>query len=90
VWGVVVLVFSVIGHGVEHRLRPAQLLVPGTEANRWNDLRHGHFGEDATVLLTGPPTAIDRQGPRLARALAACAVAALLANWAFLVIAHRA
>jgi hypothetical protein len=29
-------------------------------------------------------------GPRLARALAAVAVAALLANWAFLVVAHRA
>src|SRR3982750_1178951 len=58
------------GRGVEDRLKPTQLLVPGTEASRWNDLRKGHFGEEASILLTGPPAAIDRQGPPLARALA--------------------
>jgi RND superfamily putative drug exporter len=70
VWGLAVVVLGLAGRGVESRLKPTKLLVPGTEASRWNDVRKGHFGEDATVLLTGPAAAIDRQGPPLARALA--------------------
>ena len=42
---------------------------------------------DAARLALGLP--FPSPGPRLARAAAAGAVAALLANWAFLVIAHR-
>jgi putative drug exporter of the RND superfamily len=69
-WGIGVLILAGIGRGVEEKLLPTQLLVPGTETDRWHDLRKGHFGEDAAVLLRGPKEAIDRQGPPLARALA--------------------
>ena len=69
-WGLVVVVLALVGRGVEEKLLPTQLLVPGTESDRWDKLREGHFGEDAAVLHTGPPRAIDRQGPALADALA--------------------
>ena len=69
-WAVLVLVLGLIGRGVEDKVLPTELLVPGTEADRWKEVRAGHFGEDAAVLLRGPKEEIDRQGPRLARDLA--------------------
>ena len=69
-WALVVLVLAGIGRGVEDKLLPTQLLIEGTETDRWADVRDGHFGEDAGVLLRGPAREIDRQGPRIARALA--------------------
>jgi RND superfamily putative drug exporter len=69
-WALVVLVLAGIGRGVEDKLLPTQLLVPGTESDRWDKMREGHFGEDAAVLLTGPKEEIDRQGPALFRELA--------------------
>ncbi len=65
-----VLALGFAGRGVEDKVLPTELLVPGTEAHRWDDIREGHFGEDAAVLLRGPAAAIDRQGPALARDLA--------------------
>src|SRR6478672_4200055 len=81
VWALLVAVLGLVGRDVESKLKPTQLLVPGTEANRWNDLRKGHFGEEATVLLTGPAAAIDRQGPPLARALEARPRTRVLSPW---------
>jgi hypothetical protein len=43
---------------------------------------------DALRLAAGLP--LPRPGPRVARGCALASAAALLANWAFLVIAHRA
>jgi hypothetical protein len=43
---------------------------------------------DALRLAAGLP--MPRPGPRLARGFALAGLAALLANWAFLVVAHRA
>jgi hypothetical protein len=68
-WLVIVVVLGLAGRGVQHKLLPTQLLVPGTETYHWSELRKGHFGEPMAVLLTGPANAIDRQGPALARAL---------------------
>lgn len=68
-WLLVVVALALVGRGVEHRLLPTQLRVPGTETDHWSQLRKGHFGEPMAVLLTGPPKAIDRQGPPLAQAL---------------------
>lgn len=70
VWALAVILLALIGRGVEDKLVPTQLLVPGTETNRWSDLREDHFGEDAAVLLTGPAEEIESQGPPLYRALA--------------------
>jgi RND superfamily putative drug exporter len=60
-----------IGTGVQDRLDPTTLDVPGTESSRGNEILRQHFGDSApfAILLQGPAAAIDRQGPRLIRAL---------------------
>ena len=68
-WALAVAVLAAVGRGVEQKLVPTTLSVPGTESYRWKQLMEGHLGEPAAVLLRGPPNEIDRQGPRLARAL---------------------
>ncbi|HEX8050533.1 MAG TPA: MMPL family transporter [Solirubrobacterales bacterium] len=76
-WAVLVVaaVFLValgaIGTGVQDRLDPTTLEVPGTESSRSNEILREHFGDSApfAILLQGPAAAIDRQGPRLIRAL---------------------
>ncbi|HVD85889.1 MAG TPA: MMPL family transporter, partial [Solirubrobacterales bacterium] len=62
---------GLIGTGVESRLDPTTLDVPGTESSRGNELLRDHFGDSApfAILLRGPAGAIDRQGPRLIEAL---------------------
>jgi len=68
---VLLLVLGLIGTGVNDRLDPTTLDVPGTESFHGNELLREHFGDSApfAILLQGPPAAIDRQGPRLVRAL---------------------
>ncbi|MFL5899517.1 MAG: MMPL family transporter [Solirubrobacterales bacterium] len=68
---VLLIALGVIGTGVNDRLDPTTLDVPGTESFRSNELLHEHFGDSApfAILLRGPAAALDRQGPRLIRAL---------------------
>jgi RND superfamily putative drug exporter len=68
---VLLVVLGVIGTGVNSHLDPTNLEVPGTESLRGTQLLHEHFGDSApfAILLRGPAPAIDRQGPRLIRAL---------------------
>jgi putative drug exporter of the RND superfamily len=68
-WALAVAVLAAVGRGVEQRLMPTTLSVPGTESHRWKQLMEGHLGEPAAVLLRGPPEEVDRQGSRLAAAL---------------------
>src|SRR4051812_16765162 len=68
-WVVVVAAFALIGRGVEGKVQPSLLFVPGTESTHWRDLRHGSFNEELIVLLVGPSREIDQQGPPLAAAL---------------------
>jgi RND superfamily putative drug exporter len=68
-WALAVAVLALAGRGVEERLMPTTLSIPGTESHRWKELMEGHLGEPAAVLLRGPPAEVDRQGSRLARAL---------------------
>jgi putative drug exporter of the RND superfamily len=67
----VVAVLGVIGIGVEGKLRPTSLRVPGTESARGAAMLRQHFGDSApfVILLRGPAAALDRQGPGLVRAL---------------------
>jgi RND superfamily putative drug exporter len=69
--GVVLAILGVIGTGVEGRLDPTTLNVPGTPSSEANELLREHFGESApfAILLEGPGAEIDRQGPELVRAL---------------------
>jgi RND superfamily putative drug exporter len=64
-------VLAVIGTGVEGRLNPTSLSVPGTASSKGNELLQEHFGDSApfAILLQGPAKAIDKQGPELIREL---------------------
>lgn len=68
-----VLLFGLgaIGMGVEERLNPTTLDIPGTDSSRSTELLRSHFGESMpfAILLRGPEAALDRQGPELIRAL---------------------
>jgi RND superfamily putative drug exporter len=68
---VVLAVLGVIGAGVEDKLDPTTLDVPGTKSFEGNALLREHFDDSApfAVLLQGPRAAIDRQGPELIRDL---------------------
>ncbi|MFN8163096.1 MAG: MMPL family transporter [Solirubrobacterales bacterium] len=68
---VVLVILGVIGTGVEGRLDPTTLDVPGTASSRANGMLREHFGDSApfAILLRGPAAALDRQGPELVRAL---------------------
>ncbi len=68
---IVLAVLGVIGTGVEDKLDPTTLDVPGTSSYEGNALLREHFGDSApfAILLRGPAAAIDRQGPELVRAL---------------------
>src|SRR5262245_29409320 len=65
------VVFGAIGTGVEGRLDPTTLNVPGTASSRANEMLREHFGDSApfAILLQGPAGEIDRQGPELIRVL---------------------
>ncbi len=70
-WGLLAAVLAVIGLGVAHSLSPSIVVVPGTESSRAEQLASAHFGPTQLVpiLLAGPSAQLERQGPRLVRAL---------------------
>ena len=69
----VLVLLGIVGTGVDSRLSPTSLDIPGTPSSRANSLLRRHFGQSApfAVLLRGPANAIERQGPDLVRALRA-------------------
>ncbi len=68
---ILLVTLGVIGTGVESRLDPTTVEVPGTPSAEANAMLRDHFGATApfAILLEGPPAALDRQGPRLVREL---------------------
>lgn len=71
VWGVAILVLSVVGLGVQHRLAETSIDLAGSQSGRALAMDRAAFGpnESVPVLLKGPAFQLDRQGPRLVRAL---------------------
>ena len=71
VWAIATL--GIVGLGVEGKLRPSSVAIPGTESARGQKLQQRYFGDSApfAILLRGPAAALDRQGPRLIEALRA-------------------
>jgi len=65
------LVLGIVGLGVEGRLSPLSLSVPGTSASNGETLAESHFGDSSpfVVLLRGPARALERQGPGLVSSL---------------------
>jgi len=66
-----IALLAVLGLGLDGRLSPSSLDIPGTQASRAEALLRRHFGPSAPfpILLQGPPAALNRQGPDLVRAL---------------------
>jgi putative drug exporter of the RND superfamily len=63
----VTIALGILGLGVEDRLQPTSLSIPGTESQRAADLLQEHFGDSApfAILLRGPSPELDLQGPEL-------------------------
>jgi RND superfamily putative drug exporter len=79
----VLVVLGALGAGVEGKLAPSSLDIPGTASSRANSILREHFGESApfVVLLRGPAKALDRQGPELIRALRRNPAVTTLSPW---------
>ena len=77
------LALGIVGLGVEGKLAPLSLSVPGTSASNGERLAESHFGESSpfVVLLRGPVPALDRQGPRLVAALRGESSATVISPW---------
>jgi len=77
------LALGVVGLGVEEKLSPLSLSVPGTSAQNGEALSQSHFGDSSpfVVLLRGPAPALDRQGPRLVSALRRDPEATVISPW---------
>jgi putative drug exporter of the RND superfamily len=69
--GIALVALAVIGTGVNSRLDPTTLDVPGSASAEANAMLEEHFGPSApfAILLRGPAAALEEQGPRLVRAL---------------------
>jgi RND superfamily putative drug exporter len=72
-----------LGVGVEGKLSPTSLEIPGTPSARANRMLREHFGDSApfVILLRGPARALDRQGPALIRALRRNPAVTTLSPW---------
>ncbi|HVW45923.1 MAG TPA: efflux RND transporter permease subunit [Solirubrobacterales bacterium] len=68
---IVLATLAVFGTGVDARLDPTTLDVPGSASAEANAMLEEHFGPSApfAILLRGPAAALDEQGPRLVHAL---------------------
>ncbi len=66
-----IVLLSLLGLGLDGRLSPSTLDIPGTSASKAEAMLREHFGPSSPfpILLQGPAAAIDRQGPALVRAL---------------------
>src|SRR6187402_1450301 len=76
-------VLGVVGLGVEEKLEPLSLKVPGTSASNGESLAESHFGESSPfiILLAGPGAEIDRQGTQLVAALRRQPQATVVSPW---------
>src|SRR5271166_1716553 len=82
-WTVAIIVLALLGKGLEGRLAPMSLAVPGTSSSRAEAMLTARFGNTVpiAVLLRGPPAQVDRQGQRLVAALRGIAQAQVLSPW---------
>jgi len=78
-----IVALAVLGFGLDARLSPSSLNIPGTAASKAEAMLEEHFGPSAPfpILLQGPPAAIERQGPELVRALRRVPGVTTLSPW---------
>src|SRR6476659_2895000 len=77
------LALGILGLGVEEKLQPLSLEVPGTAASNGETLAQSHFGDSSpfVILLRGPASQLDRQGPDLVASLRRESAATVLSPW---------
>jgi RND superfamily putative drug exporter len=82
-WGVAIALLTFLGRGLEARLAPMSLEVPGTPSSRAEAMLAAKFGNTIpiAVLLRGPPAQVDRQGQRLVAALRQIRQVQVLSPW---------
>jgi RND superfamily putative drug exporter len=82
-WAVAIAVLTLLGSGLEGRLAPMSLNVPGTPSSRAEAMLAAKFGNTIpiAVLLRGPPAEVDRQGQRLVAALRGISQVQVLSPW---------
>jgi RND superfamily putative drug exporter len=80
---IVLAALAVVGTGVDSKLDPTTLDVPGSASAKANSMLEEHFGPSApfAILLRGPADALEEQGPRLVRALRAEPNVSTLSPW---------
>jgi RND superfamily putative drug exporter len=80
---IVLAALAVAGTGVDSKLDPTTLDVPGSSSAKANAMLEEHFGPSApfAILLRGPAAALEEQGPRLVRALRAEPNVSTLSPW---------
>jgi putative drug exporter of the RND superfamily len=80
---IVLAALAVIGTGVDSRLDPTTLDVPGSASAEANAMLEEHFGPSApfAILLQGPAAALEEQGPRLVHALRQDPTVSTLSPW---------
>jgi putative drug exporter of the RND superfamily len=80
---IVLAALAVVGTGVDSKLDPTTLDVPGSSSAQANAMLEEHFGPSApfAILLRGPADALEEQGPRLVRALRAEPNVSTLSPW---------
>jgi X-X-X-Leu-X-X-Gly heptad repeat protein len=83
VWFVVAAALAAIGLGVSHSLSPTIVVVPGSETARARHVAESEFGPSVLVpeLLEGPKAKLDKQGPKLVKALGARPHIRVLSAW---------
>jgi RND superfamily putative drug exporter len=82
-WLALGIVLTLIGLGVSSSLSPSVTVVPGTQSARAQQLANAQFGPSQLVpiLLEGPKSQLDSQGPALVRALDKRAHTRVLSAW---------
>jgi putative drug exporter of the RND superfamily len=82
-WGAAIAALALLGRGLEARLAPMSLAVPGTPSSRAEAMLTAKFGNTIpiAVLLRGPPAEVNRQGRRLVAALRAIEQVQVLSPW---------
>lgn len=83
VWAIIAAALIAIGLGVENRLSPPVVVVPGTEASRAATLAEREFGPSVLVpiMLEGPKAQLDAQGPKLVRDLSKRSDTRVMSAW---------
>jgi RND superfamily putative drug exporter len=80
---VVIATLAIVGLHVESSLKPTSLDVSGTESSAAQSQLHRYFGDSApfAILLRGPASAIEEQGPKLVHALRSDAKVTTISPW---------